>query len=119
VYHTTNTTAVTPSTGLYQGITVPSKCVLFSITANYIGVTLESGRAIVVNIRNSTSLTTEGTIIATQTLSNGSEGPFRLQNFSSTFDPLTPSYIQVQVSTLGATIGNANSNVLFVSLATY
>jgi hypothetical protein len=115
-----NIDAVTGATGLYLSSPFPSKCVVIYANIFYTGTALTTGRAIVVNLRNSTSPTAEGTIFLTQTLSNGSQGPYRLQNFSSTFDPATPNYLQVQISTLGNNVlPAATSNAVYISIGTY
>jgi hypothetical protein len=107
-------------TANFFSIPFAEKAIVFSANINYEGASFDTGAQLFVNIRNTTARNTQGTIIATATLSNGQFGPCNLQNFSSTYDPTVPNYLQVQVSTTnGVTIQGNHSNALYVSLCTF
>ena len=118
----TLTNTVLASSSPYFSIPFSQNSIILSASINYISASnFDTGSSMYVNLRNSTSPSTKGTIFASQYLSNGALGPFRLQNFSSYFSANTPNYLQIEVSTLGAnhTINHSPGNCLFITLGIY
>jgi len=108
-----------PTAG-FHSIPFAQRALVFSANISYEGANFSVGSQLFVNIRKTTSRNTQGSIIASAVLSNTQFGPCNLQNFSATFDPTVPNYLQVQVSTTGAASIPSNlSNALYVSLCTF
>ena len=108
-----------PTAGFFS-IPFAQRALVFSANISYEGANFSGGSQLFVNIRKATSRNLIGSTIASAVLSNTEFGPCNLQNFSATFDPTVPNYLQVQVSTTGATSIPANiSNALYVSLCTF
>ena len=108
-----------PTAGFFS-IPFAQRALVFSANISYEGANFSGGSQLFVNIRKTTSRNLIGSTIASAVLSNTQFGPCNLQNFSATFDPAVPNYLQVQVSTTGASSIPANiSNALYVSLCTF
>jgi Tfp pilus assembly protein PilX len=97
------------------------KCVLYSVNCYY-SSPISSGNTITITLYNTTtpSVGKSGTSIVSTTLNSSNNGPKRLFNIASAFDPgaASPTYLQIAIDTNGFDTGYTNG-ALFITYSLY